>query len=76
MIPTRTETEPRLLSRVVLTWLELTIVGIVGASVGTFVGGPPGLIVYFATALVSIGVLFHNINELVTRRLAVESDSF
>lgn len=74
MTPMDAGLKPRLLSRIVLTWLELTVVGIVGASLGTVVGGPPGLIVYFATALVSVGVLFHNVDELVTRRLAVESN--
>ena len=56
---------PNLWSRVVVTWAELTAVGLAGGILGTTVGGPPGLVVYFATTLVSVGVLFHNVNELV-----------
>ena len=60
---------PRLLSRVLVTWLELTVVGITGGLAGATVGGPPGFIIYLLTTLVSIGVLFYNVNELVTRRM-------
>ncbi len=29
------------------------------------VGGPLGLIIYFVITLVSVGVLFYNVNELI-----------
>lgn len=58
-------TGPNLWSRVVVTWAELTVVGLAGGVLGTSLGGPPGLVVYFATTLASVGVLFHNVNELI-----------
>ncbi|MFD1585537.1 hypothetical protein ACFR9U_00975 [Halorientalis brevis] len=62
--------EPKLLSRVFVTWLELTLAGITGGIVGTSIGGPPGFIVYLLTTLVSVGILLYNVNELVTAHLA------
>jgi len=62
--------DPKLLSRVFVTWLELTLAGITGGIVGTTVGGPPGFIVYLLTTLVSVGILLYNVNELVAARLA------
>ncbi|MFB6178095.1 MAG: hypothetical protein ABEI77_00030 [Halorientalis sp.] len=59
-----------LLSRVLVTWLELTIAGFAGAAVGTTLGGPPGFIVYLLTTLVSVGILLYNVDALVTARLA------
>ncbi|OAQ54292.1 hypothetical protein HTG_01770 [Natrinema mahii] len=56
---------PRLGSRVLLTWLELTVVGITGGLLGATVGGPPGFVVYLATTLLSVGIVFHNVNELI-----------
>lgn len=56
---------PRLLSRVLVTWVELTAVGVAGGLLGAAVGGPPGFVVYLATTLLSVGVLFYNVNELV-----------
>ncbi|MFB6152152.1 MAG: hypothetical protein ABEJ40_10135 [Haloarculaceae archaeon] len=61
--------EPHLLSRIVVTWIELTAVGFAGAYVGASVGGPPGLVVYLATTLLSVGVIFYNVNELIDRRV-------
>ncbi|MFD1589380.1 hypothetical protein ACFR9U_20590 [Halorientalis brevis] len=60
---------PRLLSRVLVTWIELTVVGITGGLAGATVGGPPGFIIYLLTTLVSIGVLFYNVDALITRRM-------
>ena len=58
-------TPPRLVSRVLVTWLELTVVGITGGAIGTTVGGPPGFIAYLATTLLSVGIVLYNVNELV-----------
>ncbi|ELZ09575.1 hypothetical protein C478_15387 [Natrinema thermotolerans DSM 11552] len=57
--------QPRLGSRVLLTWLELTVVGITGGLLGATVGGPPGFVVYLMTTLLSVGIVFHNVNELI-----------
>lgn len=73
MTPTRSNTEPRLLSRIVVTWVELTLVGLGGGAIGTSVGGPPGLIIYFVTTLVSIGILFYNVNGLIKQWIAYEA---
>ncbi len=59
-----------LVSRVLVTWLELTVVGLAGAFLGTTVGGLGAFVVYLATTLVSVGILFHNVDALVTTRLA------
>ena len=56
---------PNLGSRIVVTWAELTVVGLAGGILGTTVGGPPALVVYFATTLLSVGVLLYNVNELI-----------
>ncbi|WP_225336316.1 hypothetical protein [Halomicrobium urmianum] len=56
---------PNLGSRILVTWVELTVVGLIGGVVGTSLGGPPALVVYFATTLLSVAVLFHNVNELI-----------
>jgi ABC-type antimicrobial peptide transport system permease subunit len=60
-------------SRVVVTWLELTFVGLTGGILGTAVGGPLGLIVYFVTTLVSVGIVFYNVNELIKRWMSYRS---
>lgn len=57
--------EPQLASRVLVTWIELTLVGITGGLLGGTVGGPPGFIVYLLTTLSAIGIIFHNVNELI-----------
>jgi|AntRauTorcE11898_2_1112593.scaffolds.fasta_scaffold160475_1 hypothetical protein len=58
-----------LLSRVLVTWIELTVVGTVGGLVGTTLGGPPGFIVYLGTTLLSVGVLLYNVDRLVAARV-------
>ena len=72
---TRVDTDrsdtPALTPRVLLTWVELTAVGLTGGVLGASVGGPPGFIVYLATSLLSIGVLLYNVNELVKSWLVV-----
>ncbi|WP_254838794.1 hypothetical protein [Natronomonas marina] len=60
---------PRLASRVFVTWIELTLVGLVGGLAADAVGGPPGFVVYLAATLLAVGVLFYNVNELLERRL-------
>ncbi|WP_049936141.1 hypothetical protein [Haloplanus natans] len=55
----------RLGSRILVTWIELTVVGITGGLLGDAVGGPPGFIVYLLTTLVTVAILFYNVNELV-----------
>jgi|GEM_PF-603150 hypothetical protein len=56
---------PRLGSRILVTWIELTVVGITGGLLGATVGGPPGFVIYLATTLLTVGIIFHNVNELV-----------
>lgn len=58
---------PRLGPRVLVTWIELTLVGLTGTLLGATVGGPPGFIIYLFTTLVTVGVLFYNVNELIKR---------
>ncbi|AQL43225.1 hypothetical protein BV210_11070 [Halorientalis sp. IM1011] len=62
--------DAKLGSRVLVTWLELTLAGTAGAAVGTTLGGPPGFIVYLLTTLVSVGILFYNVDALLTARMA------
>ncbi len=69
MTATRSSPEPQLLSRIIVTWIELTIVGLTGGILGTAVGGPLSLIAYLVTTLVSVGVLFYNVNELIERHV-------
>lgn len=66
--------DAKLGSRVLVTWLELTLAGTAGAAIGTTLGGPPGFIVYLLTTLVSVGILFHNVDALVSARLAAGTD--
>lgn len=61
---------PNLGSRIVVTWVELTVAGLAGGILGTTVGGPPALVVYFATTLVSVAILMYNVNELIQRSIA------
>lgn len=58
-----------LLSRVVLTWAGLMLVGFGGAILGGSLSGPPQLVVYLATTLVSVAVLFYNVSRLIDARL-------
>lgn len=57
--------EPQLASRVLVTWIEITVVGITGGLLGGTVGGPLGFIVYLITTLITLGIIFHNVNELI-----------
>lgn len=57
--------EPKLVSRVLVTWIELTVIGISGGLLGAAVGGPPGFIIYLATTLLTVGIIFHNVNQIV-----------
>lgn len=75
MTVTQADLEPRLLSRIVVTWIELTLVGFGGGALGSSIGGPPGLIIYFITTLLSVGVLFHNVNQLVKSWVLSEKNS-
>ncbi|WP_306061196.1 hypothetical protein [Natronococcus wangiae] len=63
---------PRLGSRVLVTWIELTAVGIIGGILGATVGGPPGFVIYLATTLITVGIIFHNVNELIKSWLQME----
>lgn len=58
-----------LLSRIFITWVELTLVGFAGAAAGSATSGPPQLIVFLATTLVSVGFLVYNIDCLIAARL-------
>ena len=74
MTVTESDPEPRMLSRIVITWIELTLVGFGGGAIGTSIGGPPGLIVYFLTTLVSVGILFYNVNEHIKQWIRSDAD--
>lgn len=63
---------PRLGSRILVTWLELTVVGITGGILGASVGGPPGFVIYLLTTLLTVAIVFHNVNELVKEWLRAE----
>ena len=63
---------PWLVSRTLVTWAELVVVGFGGTALGGTVSGPPELLVYFATVLVSVGVLLYNVDQLIQQRLAAE----
>lgn len=57
--------KPRLSSRILITWIELLIVGIVGGLFGATIGRAPGFIVYLTTTVLSVGIIFYNANELI-----------
>ena len=61
-----------LASRIFVTWVELVIVGFGGTALGGAVSGPPELIVYFATTLVTVAVLLYNVDQLIQQRLSAE----
>jgi hypothetical protein len=52
-----------------MTWVELTVAGFAGAAVGGAASGPPQLVVYLATTLVSVGILLYNVDRLVRAHL-------
>ncbi|MEZ3145573.1 hypothetical protein [Halobaculum sp. MBLA0143] len=60
----------RVLSRAIVTWVELVVVGFAGAALGSATSGPPQLVVYLATTLVSVSVLLYNVDRLVAARVA------
>ena len=60
-----------LLSRILLTWAELIVVGLGGAALGGTVSGPPGLIVYLGTVLASVSVLLYNVDQMIQQRLTL-----
>jgi hypothetical protein len=60
-------------SRILVTWVELVVVGFGGTAVGGAVSGPPELLVYFATVLVSVAVLLYNVDQLIQQRLAADT---
>ncbi|ESS09537.1 MAG: hypothetical protein A07HN63_00743 [uncultured archaeon A07HN63] len=64
---------PWLVSRILVTWVELVVVGFGGTALGGAVSGPPELIVYFATVLVSVAVLLYNVDQLIQQRLAADT---
>jgi hypothetical protein len=57
-----------LASRTFVTWVELVVVGFAGSALGGAVSGPPQLVVYLATTLLSVGVLLYNVDRLLTAR--------
>ncbi|WP_246058001.1 hypothetical protein [Halonotius terrestris] len=59
-----------LLSRILLTWGELTVVVFAGAILGGMVSGPPKLIISLGAALASVGVLLYNVDQLIQKRLS------
>jgi hypothetical protein len=61
--------EALLLSRVLITWAELVVVGFAGAVLGGAASGPPQLVVYFATILASVAVLLYNVDRRITTRI-------
>ncbi|SEU07882.1 hypothetical protein [Natrinema hispanicum] len=61
----REQSHPQLGSRILVTWFELTVVGITGSLLGTTVGGPVGFLIYLATSLLTVGVIFYNVNQLI-----------
>ena len=62
-----------LLSRVLVTWAGLLVVGFAGAVLGGAASGPPQLIVYLATILTSVAVLMYNVDRLVAARIRGET---
>lgn len=60
---------PLVFSRVVVTWVELVVVGFAGAALGTATAGPVQLVVYLATTLASVAVIVYNVDQLVRARL-------
>ena len=58
------------MSRIFVTWVEIVAVGFGGAALGGATSGPPQLLVYLGTVLLSITVLLYNVDQLIQRRLA------
>lgn len=62
-----------LLSRVLVTWAELIVVGFAGAALGGATSGPPQFVVYLATVLASVAVVMYNVDRLIVARLRREA---
>jgi len=60
---------PLLASRIFVTWVELVVVGFGGTALAGVVSGPPELIIYFATTLVTVAVLLYNVDQLIQQRI-------
>lgn len=60
------------LSRAVVAWAELLVVGFAGSALGGTTSGPPQLVVYLVTTLLSVLVLFHNVDRLIAERTYAE----
>jgi len=58
-----------LASRIAVTWAEVVLVGFAGAALGGATSGPPQLVVYLATTLVSVAVLLYNVDRLIRDRI-------
>ena len=61
---------PRLASRTVVTWIELTVVVLAGGLLAEPLTGPPGFVVYLSTSLAVVAVVLYNVDALVDRKLA------
>jgi hypothetical protein len=48
--------------------VELVVVGFAGSALSGMTSGPPQLVVYLATTLLSVGVLFYNVDRLIEAR--------
>lgn len=55
--------------RSIVAWFELTIVGGAGTIGGSFLSGPVQFVVFLATTLATVVVLFHNVDRLVSDRV-------
>lgn len=73
--PTGSRPDTRLLSRIVVAWVELTLVGFLGAALASTTTGPPRFVVFFGTTLLTVGVLFYNVDRHVTARLAASDEA-
>jgi hypothetical protein len=73
--PTGPRPDTRLLSRIVVAWVELTLVGFVGAALASTTSGPPRFVVFFGTTLLTVGVLFYNVDRHVAARLAAGDEA-
>ena len=63
-------TGPNLVGRIIVAWFELTLVATVGGALAGTVSGIPQIVVYTVTTIVSVAVLFYNVNELVREHVA------
>ncbi|MFB6096901.1 MAG: hypothetical protein ABEJ74_05900 [Haloferacaceae archaeon] len=54
-----------LASRIVVTWAELTALGLAGGVVGAALGGPLRYLTYLVVSLLSVGILFYNVDAHV-----------